>query len=124
MRNVRQLLIAIITVFVFQTVSFAQDSKSKEKLTIEEFEYKLYSASKNAQILDARSSEEYKLNHIKNSLDFSFTTDVELQKKVDLLDKNKPSFIYSIGQGRSGVLAKKLKAQGFNEVYELPGCFS
>src|SRR6478736_3273136 len=124
MKNLKQLVAAIIAVFVFQILSFAQDSKVKEKLTIEDFEYKLYSASKNAQILDARSSEEYQLNHIKGALDFSSANDTDLQKKIDLLDKNKPSFIYSIGQGRSGVLAKKLKAQGFNEVYELPGGFS
>lgn len=124
MINLRTLLVVLVSVLVFRSLSLAQDSKTETKLTIEEFEKKLNNAGEDAQLLDARSSEEYKLNHIKGAIDFSAANDTELQKKITLLNKKKPVFVYSIGTGRSGVLAKKLIAQGFVEVYELPGGFS
>lgn len=47
-----------------------------------------------------------------------------MQNQVNKLDKKKPVFVYSINNGRSGSLAKKLRDQNFLEVYELPGGIS
>jgi rhodanese-related sulfurtransferase len=103
----------------------AQTNKVKpEGISFETFEAKLKQASPNPQLLDARTAEEYKLNHIKGALNVSLANEIELQQQINKLDKNKPVFVYSINNGRSGQLAKKLKEQQFKEVYELPGGIS
>ena len=119
----RKLQLVLALLIALSSALWAQN-KSKQDLTIEQFEAKLTKAASNAQILDARTTEEYKLNHLKGAQNFSVANEAELQKQIDLLDKKKPVFVYSIGNGRSGVLAKKLKGDGFVEVYELPGGFS
>jgi len=119
----RKLQLVLALVIALTNLAWAQTAK-KQDLTIEQFEAKLTKAASNAQILDARTEEEYKLNHLKGAQSFSVVNEAELQKQISLLDKKKPVFVYSIGNGRSNVLAKKLKGDGFSEVYELPGGFS
>lgn len=114
----------VVLLIVLANLSWAQESLKKQTITIEEFEAKLTQASSNAQILDARTPEEYKLNHLKGAINISVVKGQDVQSQVDQLDKKKPVFIYSIGNGRSGVLAKDLREQGFADVYELPGGFS
>jgi thioredoxin len=102
----------------------AYTTKAQSPLSFEEFEAKLNQASSNAQVLDARTVEEYKLNHLKGAINVSVANEAELQKQISKLDKNKPVFVYSINNGRSAALAKKLVAQNFTEVYDLPGGIS
>lgn len=86
-------------------------------LPVEKFVEKVKSQTA-PQIIDARSAEEFALNHIEGALNFS-TQSPDYDKRVEALDKSRPVFTYSIGNGRSGVLAKDLVTKGFNEVYEL-----
>jgi thioredoxin len=104
---------------VFQWTSQAQNS-----LSFEAFEAKLKQASPHAQVLDARTAEEYKLNHLSGAINVSVADEALLQQQIDKLDKTKPVFVYSINNGRSAALAKKLQAQHFAEVYDLPGGIS
>lgn len=120
MRTIRTTLMLFL-IFVYQSIAIAQ---TKSALSFEEFVSKLAQASANAQILDARTAEEYKLNHLKGAVNFSVANEVELQQQIDKLDKAKPVFVYSINNGRSTALAKKLVAQNFKEVYDLPGGIS
>jgi thioredoxin len=108
----------------FQSLAQTTDAKSKQELTIEEFDSKLKKAGANAQILDARTLEEYQQNHLKGAVLFSVADEAELQKQIDKLDKQKPTFVYSINNGRSTQLAKKLQGQNFVAVYNLPGGIS
>ncbi|SDL11861.1 thioredoxin domain-containing protein [Siphonobacter aquaeclarae] len=91
-------------------------------LSFDEFETRLKKAGADAQILDARSEEEYIQNHLIGAV--SVATEADFQQKSARLSKEKPVFVYSIGNGRSGKLAKELKEKGFREVYELPGGLS
>lgn len=116
---------AVIFALVLHSTVWAQDNKAKpELLSFEEFEAKLKQASPNAQILDARTPEEFKQNHLKGAINVSVADEAELQKQIDQLDKKKPVFVYSINNGRSVVLVTKLKAQNFTEAYALPGGIS
>lgn len=120
MQTIRTAFVVIL-VLIYQNITVAQ---SKTALTFEEFVSKLDQASSNAQVLDARTAEEYKLNHLKGAINVSVANEEELQKQVDKLDKNKPVFVYSINNGRSAALAKKLVSQNFKAVYDLPGGIS
>lgn len=116
-------LIPAILLTITITSLFAQ-SDPTPKISFDTFEEKLKQASPNPQILDARSAEEFGLNHIKGAINVNVANDVELEKQLSVLDKEKPVFVYSINNGRSGQLAKKLKRKNFSAVYELPGGIS
>jgi rhodanese-related sulfurtransferase len=75
---------------------------------------------KSPQLIDARSPEEFALNHIDDAVNFNLQTE-NYAKYVASLDKSKPVFVYSINIGRSGALAKELLKNGFSEVYDLEG---
>ena len=117
-------ILAIVLSIILQNSILAQDSKTKQEgITFETFEIKLKQASPNPQLIDARTAEEYKLNHLKGAVQVDITNEADLQKLIDKLDKKKPVFAYSINNGRSTTLVKKLKALNF-EAYDLPGGIS
>lgn len=116
--------IALFIIVLIPFFSIAQKAKTKQGLDIAAFEAKLKQSGDHAQLLDARSKEEYQQNHLKGAVHLSGTSDDEIQQQFNRLDKSKPVFVYSIGNGRSGKLAEKLSSQGFKEVYELPGGIS
>lgn len=76
--------------------------------------------AKDAQILDARTSEEFAQNHLAGAININ-PASLTLEKDIARLSKDKPTFVYSIANGRSVTLAKKLSEQGFREVIVLPG---
>jgi len=112
---------------ILNTAVHAQNNNKQPDISFETFQAKLKQASPNAQILDPRAPEEYKLNHLIGAINANVADEnkVELQKLIDKLDKKKPVFVYGINYGgRGSTLAKKLKDQNFTEVYELPGGIS
>ncbi len=120
MRKIKTIFITIMILVLYNNL-VAQDAKVKQEgISFETFEAKLKQASPNPQILDARTEEEFKMNHLKGAINVSVANETELQKQIDKLDKKRPVFVYSIKNGRSGQLVKKLKEQNFSEAYELP----
>jgi rhodanese-related sulfurtransferase len=101
----------------------AVHAQNKNSITLEQFISNLKQAGKNAQILDARSNEEFLQNHIEDAVNADQKS-TNYQQVLDGLDKAKPTFVYSIANGRSSVLSAQLRAQGFKAVYELPGGLS
>lgn len=106
-------------VFLFTIAGFAQD-KNPFTLQIEDF-YAKIKEQQNPQIIDARSVDEFAINHINGAVNFNLETKDYTTKYVAKLDKSKPVFIYSIGAYRSGLLAKELLKNGFSEVHDLQG---
>ncbi|TLU92501.1 sulfurtransferase [Dyadobacter sediminis] len=106
------------------TTGFAQKALKRELLSFEAFEAKLKAAGKDAQILDARLPEEYVQNHLEGAVSFNIADQADFEKKSAGLNKDKPVFIYSIGNGRSGILAEDLRKAGFKDVTEIPGGLS
>ncbi|CAG4994219.1 hypothetical protein DYBT9275_01347 [Dyadobacter sp. CECT 9275] len=114
----------LLLMLVLQNTGFAQNREKSQLLTFEAFEAKLQAAGKDAQILDARLPEEYVQNHLEGAVSFSVTQKDDFARETARLNKDKPVFIYSIGNGRSGVLAKELRENGFTDVTEIPGGLS
>jgi rhodanese-related sulfurtransferase len=124
MKKLNLVLTTVLTVIFLNSI-FAQNSTVKqESLTLDVFEEKLKQASPNPQLLDARTLEEYQRNHLKGAIPVNVADEKELQKVIDKLDKKKPVFVYSINNGRSSILVKKLKEQNFVEAYDLQGGIS
>ncbi|PTR01472.1 rhodanese-related sulfurtransferase [Mucilaginibacter yixingensis] len=113
--------LGLLALFISVGSVYAQTAgKQTNKITINEFESKLKAAGNNAQILDARSAEEYAQNHIKGAVSFDAKA-AGYAQQLAALSKDKPTFVYSIANGRSSVLSAELREKGFKQVYELPG---
>ncbi|MET3498603.1 rhodanese-related sulfurtransferase [Mucilaginibacter rubeus] len=114
MKNLKIALLALLVIFTGEI-----KAQSPALLSLEAFTAKLKQA-KEPQILDARSAEEFAQNHIKGAVNVD-AKGADYQQKLDGLDKGKPTFVYSIANGRSTVLSRELRAKGFKDVEELPG---
>jgi rhodanese-related sulfurtransferase/glutaredoxin-related protein len=109
-----------ITCILFMTLTIqVKAQQNKFKLSIDSVEAKI-NQSEQPQIIDARSAEEFVQNHLKSAINLSLDP-AKSALQLNVFNKQQPVFVYAIGNYRSGLLAKKLRAQGFNQVYELPG---
>jgi rhodanese-related sulfurtransferase len=116
LKSVKNSITAIV--FLVTIAGFSQN-QNVFTLKVDSFSAKI-KEQKSPQLIDARGPEEFALNHINGALNFNLQTE-NYAKYVAQLDKSKPVFIYSIGAGRSGQLAKELLKNGFSEVHDLEG---
>jgi len=77
-------------------------------------------SASNVQILDVRTSEEFDQGHIKGAINVDVNSD-NFDAEVLKLDNTKPVYIYCLAGVRSNEAAEKMKALGFDQVYELEG---
>ncbi|UPZ15338.1 thioredoxin domain-containing protein [Flavobacterium humidisoli] len=104
--------------FLWAVAAFSQN-ESHSSLSLDSF-YSKIKSQKNPQIVDARTPDEFALNHIEGAVNFNLQSENYAQS-IAKLDKSKPVFIYSIGAGRSVALEKELLKNGFSEAYSLEG---
>jgi rhodanese-related sulfurtransferase len=116
----KRIVYLLVMTALFSANVFAQTASAVQTLSLEAFSQKL-AQSPNAQILDVRSPQEFAENHLKGAVNFHVPDDAAFTKALASLDKQKPVFVYSINNGRSGLIAGKLRDAGFTEVYPLPG---
>ena len=111
----------IVLSLLFGTSLFAQTSDNDKKnwLSADLFASKIGEQT-NPQVIDARSAEEFALNHIKGAVNANAQS-ADYKSIIEKLNTNKPVFVYSIANGRSVALAKELATKNFQEVYVLDG---
>lgn len=100
------------------TPSNAQGSVNKE-LQVDEYRQKL-EATKDAQLVDVRTPEEYDEGHLKDAVDIDYNSD-DFSKRIARLDKTRPVFVYCLSGGRSAMAAEQMHNMGFREVYNMKG---
>ena len=88
-------------------------------LSVNDFEKKL-SDTKDAQLLDVRTPEEYAEKHLHDAVNINFNAD-DFIDKVDHLDKSKPVFVYCLSGGRSAKASALISKKGFKQVYDMEG---
>ena len=76
--------------------------------------------SKEIQLLDVRTKEEYQQGHIANALQANWNDDTEFEKRTSSLNISKPVYVYCLSGGRSAAAASNLRKKGYN-VVELKG---
>ena len=64
------------------------------------------------QLVDVRTPEEFKGNHLKGAQNICVTSD-DFKEKVKMLDKNKPVYVYCYKGGRSAQAAIAIKRTRF-----------
>lgn len=84
-----------------------------------EFE-NLIKETKDAVLIDVRTSGEFISGHIPNALNYDMMSGA-FQKKLASLDKNKTYLVYCRSGSRSGQAAKILSTNGFTKIYNLSG---
>jgi hydroxyacylglutathione hydrolase len=70
------------------------------------------------QILDVRSNREWKGGHVPGARHIFLA---ELRNRASELDRRKPTAIYCATGYRASIAASMLKAEGFDEVANVPG---
>lgn len=104
---------------IFALVSVKSFSQQTTNLSPQEFITKV-KTTKNAQLLDVRTPEEWASGKVASSACINFM-DADFKQKVSKLDKNKPVFVYCAAGGRSTKATKILSEAGFKQVYNLTG---
>lgn len=112
----RLFLLALLLNLFFAT--YAQTTKNAiKKVSVAKLERKL---RKEVQLIDVRTAEEFNLQHIEKAININID-DSTFNKKLQLLDKSKPVYLYCRSGKRSNKAAHKMAALGFNKIYDLKG---
>ena len=110
-----------IFIMMYSFSSCAQETKQHQLISQEEFAKIL---TKEIQLLDVRTPQEYQQGYIKGAVLINFFDPNFVTKVSTRFDKNKPLYIYCAVGGRSNKAAKKLISVGFESVYDLKGGFT
>lgn len=111
MKNLR------LTIFSLFAIT-ACNAQNNQVMEVPDFANAL--KSKNIQILDVRTKEEFSNGHIPNALQADWTNKEEFKVRSESLNKAMPIYIYCLSGGRSASAAKQLRTTGFT-VFELKG---
>ncbi len=106
--------------FFLTFILFSSTAQTSTVLSATEFEKGL--ANKDSvQLLDVRTAGEFKTGHLKNALLADWKDENEFSRRIGFIDKEKPVYVYCLGGGRSAAAAEKMRALGYQKVYELKG---
>ncbi|WP_046242794.1 rhodanese-like domain-containing protein [Hymenobacter terrenus] len=118
--NIKSLILGFGLSLVAAVAAPAQTpAKPQGAIAVAQFAAQLQAQPK-PQLIDARSPEEFALNHVPAAVNFNLTSP-DYAARLPALNPTKPVFVYSIGNGRSVALAADLRKRGFAEVYVLDG---
>jgi rhodanese-related sulfurtransferase len=115
----KKIFITLFLIPFLLTSCNGQTSKNIKTIDPKEFIVKINS-TKNAQIVDVRSPEEYNKQHLENAKNINWNGG-DFESQILLLDKKMPVFVYCQAGGRSSKAVSKMSELGFTEVYEMQG---
>jgi len=96
-----------------------QSATADGKIAIPQFNQLLTKTSQ-AQLIDVRTPSEFSDGHLEGATNINFN-DANFNTQIEKLNKEQPVFIYCQAGGRSGKAYKKMKAMGFETVYDMEG---
>ena len=108
-----KLLLITIPLLMSMFITTAQST-----LHVNAVEFNNFMKSEKGVILDVRTPQEYSRGHIDGSTLINIA-DREFTTKVNLLQKDKPVYIYCLTGSRSRAAANYMVQQGFSKVYNL-----
>ncbi len=104
---------------MYALMLFANVGLQAQQLSPDEFEKKL-KASKDYNLLDVRTKNEFDQGNMANSVLLDFYRS-DFREQVSKLDRNKPVFVYCAVGGRSNAAVGVFNSLGFKQVYDLQG---
>lgn len=118
----KRLSILLLSLLVLISFSCKEENATNIKeITTQEMQSLL--KMDQVQLVDVRTSKEFKTGYIEKAQNIDFlspTFDQDILK----LDKEKPVLLYCHSGGRSAKCAKKLEEAGFKKIYDLQGGIS
>ncbi len=118
----RLLYQSVFLIFLSLTISCNNTAQTTESMGPDEFEKAIQ--QKNVQLLDTRTTGEYRGSHIEGSLQADWLNEEEFISRTAHLDKSKPVYVYCQTGSRSAAAADYLREKGFKEVVNLKGGMS
>jgi len=112
-------ILSLSFISLLLTSCFGQTPKEIQTIAPEIFAQKL-KATKNAQLLDVRTPEEFQSGHLDNAVNVDWYED-DFAQKAAKYDKSKPVFVYCKAGVRGKKAAAKLAELGFAKIYNLEG---
>lgn len=109
MKKIAAVFILILSVSLAHAQGFAN---------VDALQFKQLIESGNGIVLDVRTPTEYSRGHIPNSTLISIA-DRDFLKKIALLQKDKPIYIYCLTGSRSRAAANYMSNNGYTKVYNL-----
>jgi rhodanese-related sulfurtransferase len=91
---------------------------------ISTLDFKSKVESKQVQLVDVRTPDEYNEAHLENATLIDYKNAEFLQNVNAKLDKSKPVYVYCHSGGRSARASKILEEAGFTKVYDMKGGIS
>ncbi len=116
----KKVLFSAVLGAVLSLTSCAQE-KQEHLLNVVQFEQQV--ASDQGQLLDVRTPKEFEAGTIEGAVNIDFL-DSEFAEQIEVLDKDKPLYIFCKSGGRSAKAMRVLKDKGFDKVYELKGGYT
>lgn len=105
---------------LFSTFIYSQESV----IEVVNYDFIKRTNAQNIQLLDVRTETEYQQGHISGAVNVDILKAGKLEAYAQKLDPSKPVYLYCHSGGRSHNAALKLKAMGFNKIYDYSGGFS
>ncbi len=115
----KKYLVFSISVLAILFVACTNSQSNKTTLTAGEFAAKINELP-TAVIIDVRTADEFSKGHLGNAVNYDWNGN-DFDQQIALLDKSKPVFVYCLSGGRSSAAARKMRADGFKQVYEMEG---
>lgn len=109
--------ILLITIFTFMLACKPKTNSKIVNISVEELKEKL---NDNIQLLDVRTPEEWEKGVINNALKVNVTSDDFETKATEVLNIDKPVYVYCKSGGRSLIAGDILAEKGF-KVYNIEG---
>ncbi|WP_286813121.1 MULTISPECIES: rhodanese-like domain-containing protein [unclassified Maribacter] len=112
-------IIIIMTLFSSLFGANAQQNDTIKILNPSDFKDAI--KSKDVQLVDVRTADEFKAGAIESALNIDFFQQENFTEEFEKLDKEQPVYLYCRSGSRSQQAAGKLKAMGFTKIYDLQG---
>lgn len=120
----KNLFATFLCALMLQSACAQKDNQKQQETVLEANAFEQKIKEGNVQILDVRTSEEYKSGHLKNAFQADWNDQTQFAERTKHLDKNTPIYVYCLSGKRSAAAAKSLQESGFTQVYDLKGGFN
>lgn len=124
LRHIKMNFLRTLIVVLLIITSACKNASSQQEnlLKADAFQKKL-AETKEAQLVDVRTPDEFQRGHLSNALNMNINSD-DLKNRSQYLDKEKPLFVYCYVGGRSARACDYFRKAGFKIVYDLEGGYS
>jgi|TARA_R100000935_G_C2761126_1_gene133671 rhodanese-related sulfurtransferase len=111
----------IIIMTLFSSIFGANAQQNDTIKILNPSDFKVAIKSKDVQLVDVRTADEFKAGAIESALNIDFFQQENFTEEFEKLDKEQPVYLYCRSGSRSQQAAGKLKAMGFTKIYDLQG---